>query len=131
MNSIFDRIDEAVPVLALRAAFGSLSRWRSAHTMAGISGLPEGRNSRRELLKGLLGCVLAPVCAELPVEPVALPGVFKFRQKGASLLIGKWMSEKRAEEVRQMWRDGHPGPFVQVYDLTPGQMYLVKAVAED
>lgn len=84
-------------------------------------------STRRELLKGLLGCAVAPVCAEIPVEPLAMPGVFKFRQKGASLLLGRWMAEKRAEEVRQMWRDGHPGPFVRVYDLTTGKMHLGQA----
>lgn len=81
-------------------------------------------STRRDLLKGLLGCVVAPVCAEIPVEPVAMPGVFKLRQKGASLLLGRWMAEKKEEAVRQMLRDGHRGPFVQVYDLTTGKVHL-------
>lgn len=79
---------------------------------------------RRDLLKGLLGCTVAPVCAGIPVEPVALPGVFKFSQKGATLLLKNWMAAKQAEELRQMWKDGHRGPFVQVYDLTTGHMHL-------
>lgn len=57
-------------------------------------------SSRRDLLKGLLGCAVAPVCAEIPVEAMGLPGWLKLRQTGPRLMFARWLAEARAAQVR-------------------------------
>ena len=81
--------------------------------MEGGEGKGAGVSTRRDLLKGLLGCAVAPVCAEIPTAPVDLPGFLKLRQRGPSLMFARWMEERTRIEVTQ----GKPEPFVRVYDL--------------
>lgn len=53
---------------------------------------------RRELLKGMLGCGVAPVCPEISVKPVVLPGWLKLRQKGMTLVMEKHLTVVRAAD---------------------------------